>query len=171
MRDFVASAVAAVGALLTVTGAWWLWTGFDIVQVERGWATVIAGATALSAGLILVALAAVLARLGNLVRALEEGRPTASPLAVPPAPAPPPTRPPLAPETTTATSGKAPAGSAVVDRHVAGDTTYVMFADGSVEAQTPEGVVTFESVEALRAYAEAREAGGSDVRSGASASS
>ena len=44
-------------------------------------------------------------------------------------------------------------------RHVSGDTTYVMFADGTVEAQTPDGALHFASLDELRAYADEREAG------------
>lgn len=45
-----------------------------------------------------------------------------------------------------------------VDRYVSGDTTYVMFADGSVELQNREGVKRYGSLAELRARASQRNA-------------
>ena len=38
-----------------------------------------------------------------------------------------------------------------VDHYTAGDSTYVMYSDGSVEVRTPQGAQRYESLEALRA--------------------
>ena len=38
-----------------------------------------------------------------------------------------------------------------VDHYTAGDSTYVMYSDGSVEVRTPDGAQRYESLEALRA--------------------
>ena len=46
-----------VGVALALFGAKWMWTGWDIVQAERGWAAVIAGSVMLSGGLIVAMLA------------------------------------------------------------------------------------------------------------------
>ena len=46
----------------------------------------------------------------------------------------------------------------IVGRHVSGDSTYVMFSDGTVEAHTPDGVLHFASLDELRAYADERDA-------------
>lgn len=43
----------AVGAALAMYGAYWMWTGWDIVQVERGWASLISGAVMMTGGLII----------------------------------------------------------------------------------------------------------------------
>jgi hypothetical protein len=43
---------------------------------------------------------------------------------------------------------------------VAGDTTYVMFADGTIEAHTPEGLMRFDSIDQLRVYADEKQARG-----------
>ena len=152
MKRLLAPAALLAGACLAVVGLWWVWTGLDIVQIERGWTAVIAGATMFSAGLVLAGLAAVLLRLGEIADALRK-----YPLADATAAAIPTAK--QTEQRPTSDPGPSPESSSeVVGRHVSGDTTYVMFADGSVEALTPEGVVTFASLDALRAYAEQREA-------------
>jgi len=73
----------------------------------------------------------------------------------------------LSPEPTTSMSETAPAyasdewtptsdhaggaEAAEVDRYTAGDSTYVMYADGAVEVRTPQGSRRYESLDALRA--------------------
>lgn len=49
-------------------GGWWGWLGWSIVQVERGWSAVIAGAAIASSGLLMVGLAAVMARVDSLIK-------------------------------------------------------------------------------------------------------
>jgi hypothetical protein len=43
---------------------------------------------------------------------------------------------------------------AVIGRYTSGNTTYVMFADGSIEAETPNGVLRFASLADLKVYVE-----------------
>jgi hypothetical protein len=47
-----------------------------------------------------------------------------------------------------------PAEPAVIGRYTSGTTTYVMFADGSIEAETPNGVLHFASLADLKVYVE-----------------
>ena len=47
----------AFGAALAFVGVYWMWSGWDIVQVERGWVSVISGAIMLSGGVMVAALA------------------------------------------------------------------------------------------------------------------
>lgn len=54
-----------VGVALALFGARWMWTGWDIVQAERGWAAVIAGSVMLSGGLIVAMLAWAIMRLSG----------------------------------------------------------------------------------------------------------
>ena len=56
-----------------------------------------------------------------------------------------------------AVHGTPPADPApeVVGTYVSGGNTYVMFSDGSIEAETPRGRFTFESLEELKAFVEA----------------
>ena len=42
----------AFGAALAFVGVYWMWSGWDIVQVERGWVSVISGAIMLSGGVM-----------------------------------------------------------------------------------------------------------------------
>jgi hypothetical protein len=43
---------------------------------------------------------------------------------------------------------------AVIGRYTSGNTTYVMFADGSIEAETPNGILHFASLADLKVYVE-----------------
>ena len=189
----IARCLAVAGALLAAFGLYWLWTGYDIIQVERGWASVIAGATMLSGGVVTLALAAILMRLqapADAGLAGTHASPIDTPVAAPAVAAPPlvstpatpmperipiPPTPPVAhpatesapfvpletPAPVASSVDASRAASEVIERHVAGDTTYVMFADGSVEAQTPDGTVRFDSLDALRLYADERAASAS----------
>lgn len=58
--------VLALGVLLSLCGALAIHAGYGIIQVERGWASVIAGAMALSSGIVTVALGLILHRLSGL---------------------------------------------------------------------------------------------------------
>jgi hypothetical protein len=65
--------VLAVGALLSLCGATAISASYGIVQVERGWAGVIAGATALSGGIVTIALGFILHSLSGLHVVLKTG--------------------------------------------------------------------------------------------------
>ena len=159
LKRWLAPIVFVAGMALALIGFWWLWTGLDIVQVERGWSAVIGGATILSAGLVIAAIAAVLVRLGEIARALAAVR---SPADAPASPQPLTTsvRPVPPPPGVPAPAAKHEPDSErqIVGRHVSGDSTYVMFSDGTVEAYTPDGVLHFASLDELRAYADERDA-------------
>jgi len=58
--------VVAMGGVLVLAGAVAMWLGWDIVQVERGWASVIAGATASSAGVVVIAIGILIGELRRL---------------------------------------------------------------------------------------------------------
>ncbi|HTJ01169.1 MAG TPA: hypothetical protein VL492_00135, partial [Methylovirgula sp.] len=66
--------------------------------------------------------------------------------------------PPLAEDTEPATELASLAQEpAVIGRYEAEGTTYVMFADGSIEAQSERGVARFKSMADLKAYFETQE--------------
>ena len=44
------------------------------------------------------------------------------------------------------------AGATIIGTYNSGDNTYVMFSDGSIEAQTPEGVFRFQSLDELKTF-------------------
>ncbi len=66
--------VAAMGVLLILAGGYTAAEGWSIVQVERGWAQVIAGSALLAGGFVVLALAGVMARIDALSRSLNAPR-------------------------------------------------------------------------------------------------
>jgi hypothetical protein len=66
--------VLALGAVLSLCGAFAISAGYGIIQVERGWAGVIAGATALSGGIVTIALGFILHSLSGLHALLKTGK-------------------------------------------------------------------------------------------------
>ena len=62
----------ATGALLTILGIAAFWQGYDIVQMERGWSFVIAGATVFTGGIVTMAI-------GVLIGAVQSLRESALP--------------------------------------------------------------------------------------------
>ena len=66
--------VLALGTLLSLSGAFAIYAGYGIIQVERGWAGVIAGATALSGGIVTIALGFILHSLSGLHALLKTGK-------------------------------------------------------------------------------------------------
>lgn len=64
--------VAALGLLLVIAGAIAIQDGISIIQVERGWTGVISGTVALSAGVIVLGVAAVLAQLDRIAALLAD---------------------------------------------------------------------------------------------------
>ena len=76
-----------------------------------------------------------------------------------PAPAPEPVaeEPPRAEPVPEPPAPEEPAGKAVIGTYDAGDNTYTMYADGTIDAETPAGRFHFASIEELKAF---RSAGG-----------
>jgi len=81
----------ALGALLALGGAVSLWNGLDVIQSERGWASVIAGATALAGGVVTFGIFLVIRELqairASLMMVLESEPLPASAPAAPASPA------------------------------------------------------------------------------------
>ncbi|MEW6436660.1 MAG: hypothetical protein AB1508_05750 [Pseudomonadota bacterium] len=61
-------ALFGLGMVLIVVGGYFLYSGSNIIEVERGWASVIAGTTALTGGIITLGLAGVVQSLEELKR-------------------------------------------------------------------------------------------------------
>jgi hypothetical protein len=180
-RSFSSLGVTALGLTLVAGGVYAMWTGWDMILLERGWSLFIAGSVALSGGVVTIALGRVIAYLARLGLGM-----SAAPIAAPrddasPAPAPAQTESqPLPEQPESARPAPEPAPSAdpafekpdfssifggaplgeqptEVDRYSAGDATYVMMSDGSVEVRSPSGTQRYPSLAALRADAEARQ--------------
>ena len=62
--------VLALGVVLSICGALSIYFGYGIIEIERGWTGVIAGATALTGGIVVIALGLVIKGLGDLRAAL-----------------------------------------------------------------------------------------------------
>ena len=65
--------------------------------------------------------------------------------------------PPLAAEPEAAERPAAAEEPAIIGRYDAEGTSYIMFADGSIEAQSERGVARFKSMADLKAYFETQE--------------
>jgi len=140
--------VTLLGLALALSGAYGMWAGWDYIQLERGWSLFIGGATAVSGGVVTIALGRAIGVLGRIADRFQATQPSAEtePVAVAsleaapapqqPAPAKPPpsTEPPVE-----------------VDRYVAAGSIYVMFSDGSVEVHTDGRARRYPSLAALRA--------------------
>ncbi|WP_297299325.1 hypothetical protein [uncultured Methylovirgula sp.] len=61
-------ALFGLGMVLIIVGGYFLYTGSNIVEVERGWSAVIAGTTALTGGIITLGLAGVVMSLEDMKR-------------------------------------------------------------------------------------------------------
>ena len=66
--------VLGLGVFLSLAGAIAFYTGYGIIEVERGWASVIAGSVAFSCGIVTVALGLILHRLARLPAFLNAGQ-------------------------------------------------------------------------------------------------
>jgi hypothetical protein len=76
--------VFVLGLLLAICGAASISFGYGIINVERGWATFIGGAAALSGGVVTIALALILHNLSRLRALLVAERDARAKAAVPP---------------------------------------------------------------------------------------
>lgn len=71
------------GFLLSIAGSVAIYFGYGIIEIERGWASVIVGAVFLSGGIITMALAFILRSLSKLYFYLDKEKPFAVPQALP----------------------------------------------------------------------------------------
>jgi hypothetical protein len=171
MKPNLSGAVVTIaGLLLAGGGVYAMSTGWDMVQLERGWSLFISGSVMLSGGVVTLALGRVIAHLAGLGAAqpasavaparaetAEAPAPRPKAEAVPPkaAPAPAALDPKPAPLSQILKSLREPPPEAPkeVDRYEAGGSTYIMMSDGSVEVHGPDGRHRYPSLAALRAEA------------------
>jgi hypothetical protein len=166
-----------LGVTMMVAGLAAIYSGSLFVGIERGWTMVVSGSVGFSAGAILLGLGAALRRLKRIEKATKrlagvfdslpfasagpepENRPAtpsvSSAMPIPPAPgvAPEPeTAPSVAAEPAAAPAQEPPEPDKVVGTYQAGGSSYVMFADGSIRAQTPSGEHRFGSMDEFKAF-------------------
>ncbi len=65
-RNFSGWGVTVSGLLLVASGVYAMWTGWDMILLERGWSLFIAGAVAVSGGVVTAALGRVIAQIARL---------------------------------------------------------------------------------------------------------
>lgn len=65
-RNLSAGFVTIAGLLFAAAGAYAMWTGWDMILLERGWSLFIAGSVILSSGLVTVALGRVISLLARI---------------------------------------------------------------------------------------------------------
>jgi hypothetical protein len=154
--------VVVAGTGLVAWGGYLHWTGWLIVQVERGWSSVIAGAVFLSAGMVMFAAAALLSRLDRIARSLSQpgsGAPPQQAPAKPPEPKPSNDRP-LREAPSLAARGSAPTEppprpqipSRVTRRYESQGVQYTLYEDGSIDAEANGSRHHFASIAELRAH-------------------
>lgn len=155
----------AFSALMMLAGLYGLVMGWDIIMVERGWSQFIAGATAFSSGVVVLAityaarqLKKLRAEIAGLVVEVDE------PVSAPVATANPPIVETVVPAV--ASSPDKPAEErAVVGTYASGGVTYFMYGDHSIEAELQDGRYRFGSMEELRTFLDTG-VGGTVVRKG-----
>jgi len=140
--------VTFLGLALALAGLYGMWTGWDYIQLERGWSLFIGGATAVSGGVVTIALGRAIGVLGRIADSAPKTQATAETKS--PAMAESIERAPSADREPTAASAP-PKPPVEVDRYSAGDSVYLMFSDGSVEVQTEGRSQRYPSLAALRA--------------------
>lgn len=183
-RNFSGWGVTVAGLLLAAGGVYAMLTGWDMILVERGWSLFIAGSVAISGGVVTAALGRVIAHLARLAAPVQGAAPAPvrqaaepveqaapayaapTPVAPPQQPSPPSAAPlphyaaPPSPDPLrmlAAAHAQEEQRLVEVDRYTAGDATYVMLSDGSVEVRSPSGAAQrYSSLAALRAEAEGR---------------
>ncbi|WP_174873182.1 hypothetical protein [Enterovirga aerilata] len=163
--------LALLGIAMMVSGLAAIYSGSLFVGIERGWTMVVSGTVSFSAGALLLGLAAALRRLKRIERATKRlagtfgtFRPVtleAEPASVAPQP-----EPAAAPQVQDKESepagaaasgeglapGGAPRSAAIVGTYQAGGNSYVMYADGSIRAETPSGEHRFASMDEFKAF-------------------
>lgn len=144
--------VTATGLLLVAAGLYGMWFGWGIILNERGWSSFIAGAIALTGGVVTIALGRVISHLSRLSPVMEIAAPGPSAEAI----APPPSKPVTGNRPEAPRQESLAAQPTEVDRYNNGDEVYVMLSDGTVEVSGPSGFRRYPSIAALRAEAEAR---------------
>jgi hypothetical protein len=176
-----------LSALLMLSGLYGLVMGWDIIMVERGWSQFIAGATAFSAGAVILSLSHVAREvrklrsdLSGLVVEVDEPSPVAASPALPATdlavsksdtksdPKPDANMDAKATTDLAAAQTEAPSHErTMVGTYASSGVTYFMYSDHSIEAELPDGRHRFASMDDLRIYLDTG-SGGEIVRKGPS---
>jgi hypothetical protein len=152
-----------LGVALIVAALGSLWASLNLIPTEMGLLYGISGVVLLGCGAVVLAIAALIARIGQLTS------PPQIVAALPPA-APEPAAPkveideiaagaasllaptlvsPPRPEQGPANGRTSPK---VIGRYAAGEASYVLFSDGSIEAETDTGALRFATLDDFKTY-------------------
>jgi hypothetical protein len=152
-----------LGFLLVAAGAAGLVASFDLLPTEIGLLYAVCGTLALSAGVVTMAIGALIRRLDVFTAAVRSSRNSDSRRSSPAAAAAPEKA--VAPRESEPRGGeetREPAAAAepaaieaaptLVGRYSAGGANYKIFSDGSIEAETENGAFKFASMSDFKAY-------------------
>jgi hypothetical protein len=158
----------ALGAVLIACGLGGLLVSINLVPTDMGMLYAVCGVVAVCSGCIVVAIAALMVRIGKVAgppraRVWPDLAPQAAPnppLVAPASGASEPSSPRTAPaanfEDTPAAAKPAPTEpppqGKIVGHYSAGSARYRVFSDGAIEAETEEGAFRFASMREFRAY-------------------
>jgi hypothetical protein len=151
-----------LGVALIVAALGSLWASLNLLPTEMGQLYGISGVVLLGCGAIVLAIAALIARIGRLT----PPRIVAAPLPAAPEPAAPkieiddiaanaasllaPTLVSPPPPEQGPANGRA--SPKVIGRYAAGEASYVLFSDGSIEAETDAGALRFATLDDFKTY-------------------
>jgi hypothetical protein len=130
--------ISVLGAALLAAGGFLIYLSVDLVPTEMGLFYATSGVILISAAAVVVAVAALIHRLDRIAAPRRPKAPEALPAAAPPV-----------------ADAPASAGDAepeIIARYNAGGVKYALFANGVIEAETPEGDLRFASMEEFKAY-------------------
>jgi len=134
---------SALAALLILTGLGALAMSVDLIPTEVGLFYGVSGVILVSCGAIVLAVALLIAKLDRIVAPKPEPAFEAAP----------------SPEPTPEAASSPEPGRHEVGRYAAGAKDYAIFSDGSIEANTEQGRMRFQSMAEFRAHVEAQGAG------------
>ena len=128
-----------LGALLFVAGGFSLYMSVDLVPTEMGRLYGLSGVMLLSASGGVLAIAALIARLDRIFAPPRKAKPPAT-----------------AGSAADSTDAAPLAEPEVVARYSAAGANYALYANGVIEAETPDGDVRFASMDEFKTYIASR---------------
>jgi hypothetical protein len=131
-----------LGAILFAAGGYSLFISVDLVPTEMGQVYALSGVILLSVSFAVWAVAALIYRLDRIFVSTREPRPAPSENSAPSEGA--------APDKT------APPKPEIVARYSADGAIYALFSNGAIEAETPDGALSFASMDEFKTYIAAR---------------
>ena len=142
--------IFVLGAALFAAGGYLVFLSVDLVPTEMGLFYALSGVILISAGAIVAAVAALIFRLDRIAAPRRPKTPaSSSPDAITPATE----RFETSPNVSVVASDAEPE---IIARYNAAGAKYVLFANGAIEAETPDGGMRFASMDEFKAYVASR---------------